>query len=339
VTGVIVTEGNSGTTDAVFQVRLSKPHLDPVTVDYATEDDYAAAPGDYAETSGTLTFAPGVTSKTVTVPIQGDTLDEFAEAFYLNLSNPVYAFIADGSAAGTIRDDDPTPGLSVDDVSLTEPASGPTTARFTVGLSAPSGKTVLADYSTADGTARVADGDYAETFGTLTFRPGATSRTVSVSVNSDTVSEPDEGFFLDLSGALNATLADGQGEGTLKDAPPPPDTTSPTTVSVTPREGATEVSRSTNVTATFSEEMNKDTLVTDPSAGTSTTVKLFKGGSASTTQIPATVTVSEDGKTVTLDPSILLAKRTTYTAKIVGAKDLAGNALPDKAWSFKTAPR
>ena len=80
-------------------------------------------------------------------------------------------------------------------------------------------------------------------------------------------------------------------------------------------------------------------VVTDPSAGTSTTVKLFKGGSASTTQIPATVTVSEDGKTVTLDPSILLAKRTTYTAKIVGAKDLAGNALPDKAWSFKTGLR
>jgi len=210
-------------------VRLSKPHVDPVTVDYATEDDYAAAPGDYAETSGTLTFVPGDISEAVTVPVQGDTLDEFAEAFFLNLSNPVDASIADGSAAATIRDDDPTPGLSVDDVTVTEAASGTTTARFTVSLSAPSGKTVLADYSTADGTARVADGDYAESSGTLTFRPGATSRTVSVPVNSDAVSEPDEDFFLDLSGALNATLADGQGEGTVKDAPPPADTTAPDT--------------------------------------------------------------------------------------------------------------
>lgn len=55
--------------------------------------------------------------------------------------------------------------------------------------------------------------------------------------------------------------------------------------------------------------------------------------------IPAKVTLSKEGKTATLDPSVRLGARKTYTASIVGAKDPAGNALPDKIWSFKTGRR
>ena len=342
VSGVIATEGDSGTTNAVFDVSLSEPPVGPVTVDYATEGDTADAPGDYAETSGTLTFAPGDTSEAVAVPVQGDTLDEFAEAFFLNLSNPVGANIADGSAAATIRDDDPTPSLSVDDVSVTEAGSGTTTAGFTVSLSAPSGKLVLADYSTADGTARAADGDYAEASGTLTFRPGVTSRTVSVPVNSDTASEQDEDFFLDLSGAQNATVADVQGEGTIKDAPPSADTTPPTVKGLvaTNRTSAGVPGRKTNFKATFSEKMDTDTL-------TKSTFKLFKCPSTTstncTTQVTrATVTPSADGLSATLNPfgktASLLAKNTRYKAVLTtGVKDLAGNKLGTQEVSyFKT---
>ena len=335
VSGVIATEGNSGTTDAAFQVRLSKPPIDPVTVEYATEDDTAAAPGDYADTSGTLTFAPGDVSEAVTVPVQGDTLDEFAEAFYLNLSNPVGASIADGSAAATIRDDDPTPSLSVDDVSVSEAGSGTTTARFTVSLSAPSGKVVLADYSTADGSARVADGDYAETSGTLTFRPGASTRTVSVPVNSDTASEQDEDFFLDLSGAQNATVADVQGEGTIKDAPPPADTTPPT-VSVTPRNGAMGVSRKAQPTAMFSDEMDPDSL-------SASTVKLHQWNANKKKWQPVPAAVSVEAKTATLDPyprnpSRLLGANKRYKVTITtGAKNMAGLPLDStKSSTFTT---
>ena len=67
----------------------------------------------------------------------------------------------------------------------------------------------------------MASGDYSETSGTLYLRPGTTSKSVSVPINSDTNSEPNENFFLNLSGAENATLADGKGEGTIVDSPPP----------------------------------------------------------------------------------------------------------------------
>lgn len=77
------------------------------------------------------------------------------------------------------------------------------------------------EYSTSDGTATVASGDYSETSGTLYFSPGTTSKSVSVPVNSDVISEPNENFFLNLSGVENAPVADEKGEGTIVDSPPP----------------------------------------------------------------------------------------------------------------------
>ena len=118
-------------------------------------------------------------------------------------------------------------------------------------------------------------------------------------------------------------------------ASPPPDTTPPTVVSVSPANSATKVTRNTNVTATFSEAMAPNTL-------TSSTVTLAKVGfGGKTTPVTATVRVSDDSKTVTLDPSANLGSFVTYRATIKGgpsgAKDLAGNPpAADKVWSFKT---
>jgi hypothetical protein len=121
------------------------------------------------------------------------------------------------------------------------------------------------------------------------------------------------------------------------------DKSAPTLGSVTPLEDATRVSRATNVTATFSEAMDKQTLVTDRANQTSTTVELFRADST-TTPIAAKVTLSSDGKTLTLDPSVSLSRRTKYEVRIKGgasgAKDLAGNPLAaDKVWSFTTGRR
>jgi hypothetical protein len=78
-----------------------------VTVDFTTGDGTATAPSDYAATSGTLTFAPGETAKTVTVQVNGDTRRESNEAFTVNLANATgNATIADGQAVGTIVNDD-----------------------------------------------------------------------------------------------------------------------------------------------------------------------------------------------------------------------------------------
>ena len=91
----MVTEGNSGTTDAVFTVSLSEPSDQTATVHYATQDRSAIAGSDYLATSGTLTFAPGQTVQTISVPVVGDRLGEEVEAFDVILSNPTGAILHD----------------------------------------------------------------------------------------------------------------------------------------------------------------------------------------------------------------------------------------------------
>jgi hypothetical protein len=87
---------------------------------------------------------------------------------------------------------------------------------FTVTLSAPSTVPVTVSYATADGTAKVSDNDYTAASGTLTFAPGQTSKTIIVLVNGDRRREGNETFFVELVDAVFATIADGQGIGTIR---------------------------------------------------------------------------------------------------------------------------
>ena len=103
-----VVEGNSGTTNAIFTVSLSAPSPNPVTVSYATADGTATSPADYTASSGSLTFAPNETSKTIAVPVVGDALAEPDETFSVNLSNASNATIGDPQGIGTIANDDVT---------------------------------------------------------------------------------------------------------------------------------------------------------------------------------------------------------------------------------------
>ena len=91
---VTVTEDNTNTKTALFTVSLSAPATTGVTVAYATANGTALAGSDYQATSGILTFAPGVTQRTVTVPIIGDTKNESDEAFNVVLSSPTGATLA-----------------------------------------------------------------------------------------------------------------------------------------------------------------------------------------------------------------------------------------------------
>ncbi|MFL6334996.1 MAG: Calx-beta domain-containing protein [Pyrinomonadaceae bacterium] len=215
VNDVSVIEGNAGTTDATFTVSLSIPSWQTVIVNYETADGTAGA-ADYTATSGTVTFNPGQTSKTVTVQVKGDTTDELNETFNVNLSNPTNAAIDDGTGVGTINDDDGPPALSINDVTVTEGNAGTINAAFTVSLLPASGLTVSVNYATANGTA-TAGSDYAAASGTLTFNPGETSKPVNVTVNGDNIFEGDETFFVNLSGASNADVTDNQGRGTIDD--------------------------------------------------------------------------------------------------------------------------
>ena len=107
-----VTEGNAGTATRPSRSRLGAGSGRTVTVDFATANGTATAPGDY--TAGERARSPsrrGETTKTVTVPVNGDVLDEADETFFVNLSTPSNATIADGQGVGTITDDDPLPTL------------------------------------------------------------------------------------------------------------------------------------------------------------------------------------------------------------------------------------
>jgi len=213
---VTVKEGNSGTVNATFIVSLSSTTGRTVTVNYATADNTATAPSDYIAAAGTLSFVPGTSTQTITVTVNGDTLVEPTETFYVNLSGAVNATIADGQGKGTITNDDSAviPSLSINDVVVTEGNSGTKNAVFTVSLSAASSETVTVRYATANGSA-TAPSDYVATSGTLSFAPGIISRTVTVAVKGDTLVEPNETFFVNLTGASGATIADGQGKGTI----------------------------------------------------------------------------------------------------------------------------
>ncbi|HEY1600283.1 MAG TPA: cellulose binding domain-containing protein [Pirellulales bacterium] len=109
VSDVSQAEGNSGTTNFLFNVTLSAASTAPVTVKYATANGTATAGSDYTATSGTLTFAAGQTTKQVAVPVIGDTTPESNETFSLVLSSPTGATLTRATATGTILNDDTSP--------------------------------------------------------------------------------------------------------------------------------------------------------------------------------------------------------------------------------------
>jgi hypothetical protein len=231
VNDATVQEGDAGTASLVFTITLSHAGAGTATVGYETVDATAVAAGDYTTTSGTLTFTPGETLKTVTVPVTGDALDEADETLHLRLLSPSNLVLADGQGLGTITDDDATPSASIGDVMVTEGNAGVTPALLLVSLSNPSGRPVIVGFDTDDGTA-IAPGDYGSRTGTVTIAAGELQDTIEVGVVRDTVHEPDETFSVFLTSITNATLADGEGTATITN-----DDRAPTTTSLRIRKG------------------------------------------------------------------------------------------------------
>ncbi len=126
INDVAVAEGNSGTTNATFTVSLSSAAPSAITVGWATADNTATAGSDYVANSGVVSFAAGESSKTVAVLVNGDTAPEPNETFYVNLSGPVGATIADSQGVGTIQNDDVDPAtvMHVSDLDGTKTAAG-----------------------------------------------------------------------------------------------------------------------------------------------------------------------------------------------------------------------
>lgn len=225
IDNVTVTEGNSGTTNAVLTISLSAPSSKTVTVHYATVDGNATAAGnDYQPTSGVLTFAPGVTSLTVAVPVVGDRLGEgYGEGFSLTLSNPTGAFIARSKGNISILDDEPVAYIDYGPINVTEGNTGTINATFTIHLSVAYDAPVSVNYSTFEGDtdfpywgyygyyaappSAMAGTDFEAKAGAVTFAPGETVKTVVVAVKGDVSAEDSEYFSLNLTDSPDATLS------------------------------------------------------------------------------------------------------------------------------------
>lgn len=242
----------------------------------------------------------------------------------------VNACEAVGGASCTRGEEEP-PDTDPPTVTNVSPADGATAVSRGTNITATFSEAMDSDTLTATTVTLVKDGTTEQVSATVTVSPDGQTVTLDPSASLAYNTKYRAKVTTDAKDTNNNALEEEKvwTFTTEQETTPPEDTTAPTVSSVSPANGATGVSRGTNVTTTFSEEMNRDTLTT-------TTVTLVRDGA--TTPISARITVSADGKTVTLDPSANLSSNTKYRAKVTtGATDKAGNALAaDKVWTFTT---
>jgi hypothetical protein len=200
-----ITEGNSGSKSMPFVVTLSPVSTSIVTVTYATVAGTATPGSDFTAANSTLVFQPGQISKTISIDVLGDTLDEgVSEAFTVQLSNPINGTLSDGQAVGTITDDDTARISFAGGPEVLEGDSGLTAGTFTVTLTTAANFTITVDYSLSSGVGTggaTLGEDFVAASGTLTFTPGVTMRTFGVQIIGDEQGESNEIFYGNLSNA------------------------------------------------------------------------------------------------------------------------------------------
>ncbi|MDH4049825.1 MAG: PQQ-dependent sugar dehydrogenase [Gammaproteobacteria bacterium] len=209
-----IIEGDTGTAVLNFALSLSIAIDSDASVAYTTVDGTAKAAEDYESRKGTVTFLRGETTKSLTIEIVGDTLDEDDEVFSVSFGNPVGLALNSSLTTGTIVDNDAPVSISVGDATVVERNSGASKILFPVTLDKPSGRPVQIRAGTIDGTA-LAPVDYQQKTVQLTFDPGQTIKSATVFVNGDTDDESNESFNVRLTNAVNAIIVDNIGIGTI----------------------------------------------------------------------------------------------------------------------------
>ena len=286
---------------AVFTVTLFPASSGTVTVDYATSDIIADAGMDYTATSGTLTFMPGETSKTITIPILNDTVYEITERFRVTLSNPTGAALSAASFANVhIANDDAVPIASMEDVSVNE-----NTGTMTLTLALSHASSLAVTYETSDiavsGTATRPD-DYLNFLqgarATITVPAGDSSATFDITIVDDRVDESDETIIIRWTreAGIEAIPSEISFTGTIRDNDPTGVTVSETALTVTEEDAAgdsytvvLDTQPAANVTVTVAGHANTDVT---PTPATLT----FTTGNWQTAQT-VTVTAGDDADT------------------------------------------
>ncbi len=218
---VSVVEGDAGETAVSTTVMLEPALTTPVQVDYETIDNSATAGVDYTATSGTLTFPPGTTTQTITVPIRGDGVLEDHELFRVRLENVVGAELGNHVRKVEIQNDE-TPVLAFSPTKTREGLVATFKARLRQRFYQP----IVVDAVTRDFTAR-APADYVPKRTSIAIRAGTRGPVVvRVATKADARVEPTESFVLNagapgMLAAAVATLADGPVVVTPSPTPPP----------------------------------------------------------------------------------------------------------------------
>jgi hypothetical protein len=201
----IVTEGNAGTVNLSFVISRTV-NTGACSVNYAVTGGTATTvDNDYqALAAGTASFtAGGAFTQTINIVVNGDLKVELNETVDMTLSNPVNASILDSSGTGTIINDDAATITVINPVVTEGDVNTNTSMSFILNMSNPSDASVTLNYASVDGSATIADNDYLNVVGSLTFTPGQQSKTITVTANGDCKIEANENFALQLSALAN----------------------------------------------------------------------------------------------------------------------------------------
>lgn len=218
VSNPVLTEGNAGQMNAVFEVSLSRALAADQTFDFRTIDVSARSDSDYSPKSGKITFLSGQTEATVSVPVFGDMRREDTESFALIVDRGLNISEASAANAGyaTILDDETTFQIPVVNVlkgsRYTEDVYS--WIEFSLKLSSTFGDSVSVDYNITEGTATLGDDFFSSSFyptsGSLVFTPGETLKSIRIRTDSfDSDVELDESVILNVTNPVKATLAGG----------------------------------------------------------------------------------------------------------------------------------
>jgi uncharacterized delta-60 repeat protein len=169
--------------------------------------------------TGTVTFAAGETSQTITIEVNGDTIAENDETFAVTLANPTGATITSATANGMIVNDDTNLAITPPTISQPEGNSGITHYTFTVTRTGLLSGSSTAQWSVAGIGGQPADandfpGGVLPT-GSVTFAAGETSQTITIDVNGDTIAENNETFAVTLTDPIGATITTASAEGVI----------------------------------------------------------------------------------------------------------------------------
>ena len=293
----------AGTTDAIVTVQLSAASLAQATVSYTTADITAIAGTDYQTTTGILTFNPGQTVLTISIPIIGTTTPEGTRTFAVNFSNPTGATLATSQAIVTVNDPNPPVGLFIANQSITQTTATPAPMTFTVNLAQASGQTVSVQYATSNGTA-IAGTDYLAASGTLTFAPGVTSLSFPDTILGVTEPAAPKQFTVTLSNPVNSTVSISTATGTIYNGITNPSLSINNISVVQPQSGTVQANFTVELSTPSSETVTVGYATSDLSAiagtdytQTSGTLTFQPGQVVQTISVPVLGTTTFDPNT------------------------------------------